>query len=282
MLRHAVTPIAAIKEGRTIQMGTGTFLRVADAFFLVSAAHVFTAATKLGFGGCLHVFDVAGTAEGKTEIRPVPLDGTLYRMDDPPDVAVYELTGDVASALTGCHFLRLTEVGPRPAPGGRCWVFGFPHETAKDLPGQDVFRFGPFFLLAPLHNTDGSLENYDPDIHFLLDAARDDLARSDGTPGHMPAFLNGISGCSVWQSEWPRSLSPDDFDPGRTRIVGVQTSCYARSSLIKATSWVAVASLLYRSRPDLQGAIELTLGPPGRNLREAAGPRSEGAPGESS
>ena len=40
-MARCVTPIAASLEGKTYQLGTGTFFRAADFSFLVTAAHVF-------------------------------------------------------------------------------------------------------------------------------------------------------------------------------------------------------------------------------------------------
>ena len=78
----------------------------------------------------------------------------------------------------------------------------------------------------------------------------------------MPNRLNGISGCTVWQPEWQPGNDAALWTPERTRIVGVQTSYYRQSSLIKATGWGAVANVLYQRRPELRTVIEFHLGKP--------------------
>jgi hypothetical protein len=261
ILRESVTPIAVIKEERTIQWGTGTFFRVAEESFLVTASHVWDEAVRYKVEEDLFVFDVAGRRQDGFGLRPVHLSGTIHRAKDPPDVAVFALSPQTVSELSGCRFLRLSDVSLRPRAPGRCWVFGYPRETAEDIPGKSLFVFNQLFILAPLCEPPPSLTNYEPDGHFLLDAARDDIWQPDGTPATMPSRLNGISGCSIWQPEWPNGNSAGSWDPQRTRVVGVQTSYYRESSLIKGTQWGAVASVLYRVRPDLRSAIELNLGP---------------------
>lgn len=259
-IRRSVTPLAVILPDRTLQWGTGTYFRVADDSFVVTAAHLWTEAVKYGVQDSLHIFDVSGEHEQGVSIRPVPLNGNVYRADDPADVALFHLDSETVSRISDAHYLRLNQVKLAPQHPVRCWVFGFPQELAKDVPHERLFRFEHLFLYVPFYAGETFLENYEPRLHFLLDAARNDLVGFDGTPADLPR-PHGISGCSVWQTAWPADNRPESFDPEQTRIVGVETSYYPDRSLIKATAWGAVASVLWQSRPDLRDAIEMTLGP---------------------
>jgi hypothetical protein len=80
----------------------------------------------------------------------VHLSGTIYRVKDPPDVAVMALDAKVVSELRGCRFLRLGDVGLLPRQPGRWWVFGFPQESTEDIPARSLFVFNQFSMLAPL------------------------------------------------------------------------------------------------------------------------------------
>jgi hypothetical protein len=55
-LRRSVPPIAVIREKQTLQWGTGTFFRVAEDSFLVTASHVWEEVVRRGFESDLHVF----------------------------------------------------------------------------------------------------------------------------------------------------------------------------------------------------------------------------------
>lgn len=257
MLTRSVTPIAAITPNGTFQWGTGTFFAVADESFLVTASHVFDTAEQQGVAQNLCFFDLGEVGDERAALRPVPLSGNVHRVKDPPDVAIFQLEPSLAASVTGRHFLRLSEVALRPSADGCFWVFGFPAEMTEHIPDDSSFQYRHFFFRLPLYNRDAAIENLTPGLHFLLDAAHDDLRLNDSTPTRMPDRLGGISGCSIWQTSWPKRNSSGDIN---ARIVGVQTSYYRKPPLIKATNWEAVASVLYQACPDLRRPIEMHFG----------------------
>src|SRR5689334_13305696 len=114
ILQQSVTPIAVIRGQTRTQWGTGTFFRVAEESFLVTASHVLETAKRHGFESGLHVFDLEGRVEDGVRMRPVSLAGTVRHIAHPADVAIIELDERVASELGGRRFLRLSEVGLLP------------------------------------------------------------------------------------------------------------------------------------------------------------------------
>src|SRR5262245_15216907 len=91
VLRESVTPISVVRGDQTAQFGTGTFFRVADSSFVVTASHVWEEATRTGDASHLCVFGLDGRVEGGDRLRPVPFAGKVRRLPDPLDVAVLEL-----------------------------------------------------------------------------------------------------------------------------------------------------------------------------------------------
>lgn len=254
LCRRVVTPIVGYRNGHEPgHCETGSFFRLGDASFLVTAAHVGEDAWDAGFRG-LYVFDAP--ADGRCE--PVPLNAEVWEMPAPSDVAVFELEEDVVGRLPGRQFLRLSDVCQGPLCPGLFWLDGYPTETLnRNIPGV-VWGYEPLNLCTGLSPNDGDLlEGFDRRLHFLLAADRDDLSTQDGTPGQMPRRLNGISGCPVWQVGWP---GRSGFDPSLVRVVGVQHVYHPTSSVIRATRWGAVAQVLWNRRPDLRGIIEMHLG----------------------
>jgi hypothetical protein len=260
LCRDAVTPITIIHDTEDKQLGTGTFFQLADHFFLVTAAHVWDQATQRGAQGRLYVFNNLNRHEGEVDLQPVLLLGRIYLFREPLDVAVMQLEESVVPQLSGCQFLRLDKVCLRPPGRGFYWVYGYPQETAEWLAARSLFRFSQFFLLASRVEKEPCIDNYDPQVHMVLEAARDDLTTQDGTPCEMPYSLGGISGGSIWYTPWPGTVLPDISDMDGIRVVGVQTSYYPKPSIIKATRWSAVARLLHEARPDLRPILRMHLG----------------------
>jgi hypothetical protein len=176
-------------------------------------------------------------------------------------VAVFELDKATEAAIDSSHFLRLHEVALRPMSPGWCWLFGFPLEWLQELVTLDHYRFNDLFLLLPLVPEKEALDGYDQRYHFLLESKRDKLEKSDGSRADLPWKLNGISGCSIWQV-MARNGTGGGWQCFRPRIVGVQTSYYRAPSLIKVTSWAAVANVLWQRWPGLRPSIEFHFGHP--------------------
>jgi hypothetical protein len=258
ILRRSVTPIVVQDGEEDRQHGTGTFFRIGDASFLLTAGHVWKDAKRSKRQ--LSIFAIGGSGEGEQRLKKVPLAGRWYSSPDSFDVALIELERSVAECLGACHFLHLTDVRLWPAAPGWCWVYGFPTETCAG--DSSLLRFNELFLGAPFNQQDLTLENHDQDLHFLLDADRNDLWLSNGTRADLPTRLDGMSGCPIWQSIWPNQDLDAPWDCRCARIVGVQTSYYRQSSVIKATPWVAVAHIIRRVRPDLRKILDLNFGAP--------------------
>lgn len=257
-LASCVTPIAASVAGKTYQFGTGTFFRAADFSFLVTAAHVLQEVKR--HDALLRLLDGPSTGS-PTSVMDVPVPKwKAYVGDDGADVAIIPLSDKVVAGLPNRRFLRLDEVALRAEFPGGCWVMGFPAETVTYSESGSRLTYSPFLLAAPLVEAKSTLENFSHAYHFVLNARRDELWWPEGTPADMPDQLGGISGCSVWQVGWPDGR----WQPDHVRIVGVQTAYYRRPSLIKATYWGAVASLLITHQPELQGIINMHLDPGGR------------------
>jgi hypothetical protein len=259
-VRRSVTPIVAIQGNQTRQWGTGTLLRIGDKSFLVSADHVWKSAVEKGFGTALHVLNINAAPGNYDFAHPVELEGKFYGAKDPPDIALVELDEATVEGLRAMHFLRLSEVELAPKePGGYC-VYGFPQEWASELIPRQHFRLEHLFLLLPRYRGETDFAGYSAAHHFLLDAKRPELQRADGTLAQIPDRLEGISGSSVWQIAWPGGGDAARETPEPPRIVGVQTSYYRKSSVIRVTPWGTVAQIIWQKYETLRPVLELHFG----------------------
>lgn len=271
LAKRCVTPIVAQPlGGQPSQFGTGTFFRIGERRFLISAAHVFRQRAKGGFN--LTVFE---TCRGGVD--PINLEGEEWRYDDPEDpgslhdhaepadVSVVELSPETATALSDERFLTLQHVQFGPIAPGVFAVMGFP--LANSGPASlGSYKIGTFSYAGPLY--DGpvdAFQHFRPDIHILIRLAREGLIDRDGSPAEMEASLGGISGCSIWQL--CRGFCPESlWTPDKIEVVAVQTGTYRAA--IQATRWQVVADLLWFNYPDLRGILSLNGYPGPQYIRQ--------------
>ena len=259
-LHGSVTPIGMYAAGNNIwQHGTGTFFQVAESrHFLVSAAHVFYEDGRNIEGLC--VFDAVIESDGTPRLQNVPISGQLLRMEGLPDLAVMELDRSVVDRLSGRRFLRLADAQLHPSYPGWYYVYGFPRCDGK--PGPRGFHPGELTLGARACHSDAALPNFDPGYHFLLDANERQMhSQSTGERASLPRSLQGMSGCSVWQTLCGTETVSDRWDPASIRVAGVQIGHYPNVSLIKCAAWLGVAQILWSQCPDLRPALRMHFDP---------------------
>ncbi|MBK5275740.1 MAG: hypothetical protein JJE30_11890 [Desulfuromonadales bacterium] len=247
--------------------GTGTLFSVADRNFVVTAAHVIRSAyadkATVGISG--GVSDFIATPDSWI------LSNGLHGRNglDLFDVAVCALNENQVAKLRSRIFLRLSDISfSDDLSQGYFLISGFPQiwSTACDQQVDTMkLRLLHFSTFSYQGDTAG-LDGYDARYHLLLDAKHDDLLDKSGdkiqfrmrsgASARMPNDLQGVSGCSVWQIGDLRT-PPHQWRSDQARLVAVQTSVYSKRSLIKATRWNALSTLLYTAFPELRPAIEL-------------------------
>jgi hypothetical protein len=195
-------------------------------------------------------------------------DGTQPQ-DRVADLALFALDGTQATKLRGKSFLRLSdccfdvELGP-----AYLLMLGYPRlKSAGSLRVDQKVTLAPTLYGAFVYDGDTSgLPNYEPQIHVLIDGADDHLRDGDGKRMSIRGAHNvrvsvtsafpGMSGCGVWRVGNPQS-PPSCWQPGDARLVGIQTSVYEQSAVIKATRCVALTTFIHSAFPELRSAIEL-------------------------
>jgi len=264
---NSVTPIGmSWGNGSSVQQhATGTFFQVGERYFLVSAAHAFYANGRLI--GDLTVCNPVKAPDGRMRLEHVGINGELHRTSTLPgsedaDLAVVELDHEVVSRLSGRRFLRLHEVQLCPTYPGWYFVYGFPKCQAGSRLGTPDYMLNGLVLAAPICRPPANLEKFCADLHFVLNADRKSLVEmTTGEPATLPRYLNGISGCSIWQTLRPGQRRFDGWDPNSIRVAGVEISYYPDRSLIKCAHWGIVADILHRRYSDLRPIIDMYLDP---------------------
>jgi hypothetical protein len=249
------------------QFGTGTLLRVADASFLVTAAHVIKEASKLDKGLCITASDgsfvqVHGNWMCSSE-------GQYETTEDPFDIAVLQLDYNIVERLKDNLFLRLDDVNfDENLSNGIFCLFGYPSLLSQPSINADTkLILKPFQYATSLYEgkTD-MLSGYQNRFHLLLGANPKEttdingrhlvFVNREGIRLQFPENLGGISGCSVWMVG-ARDIPMTDWGKTRPRVVAVQTGVYSNPQIIKTTRWVAVSTLLHEAFPELRPALSL-------------------------
>lgn len=266
LCEKSTVAILRIQGSATVPLGTGTLLRIADRCFVVTAAHVVRHAYEWASG-----LAVTGDA-GK--IVETPSHWLCSPMDSAEpdkglgDVAVYALTESQTQELEGKEFVRLGDVGlESDLNKGLFRLVGYPQmfcepssdETQKVLLGSLTFA-------TTVHRGKPRITDYDPDVHFLLDAIDQNLVDRQGQKaslhGRQQAVvkltdgLPGISGCGVWRIGNSRTAL-EEWKQEDAALVGVAISTYSESEVIKVTRWKFVGKLIYAGFPDMRGPLKL-------------------------
>jgi hypothetical protein len=246
-------------------LGTGTLLAVADAKFVVTAAHVLKMAKEQDL--TVAISPALGGVFTAVTARPWALTSDSGASEH-HDVALYRLDERELGRLGAVEFVRIADVCfERDLAAAYFVVCGFPGmwSTASNPDGHmksRLLQYGTY----PFKGTTSGLGGFDPERHILLEGTPGDLLDHNGEPtrfqtrsGHpasMPGDLSGISGCSVWRiGDFRTPVS--EWNINGAQIVGVQTGVFKSAGAIKATRWNSVTTLLHSACPDLRATINM-------------------------
>lgn len=255
MFENSVIPILGEQDEGLVQCGTGTLLAVADARFLVTAAHVTEWATE--FEVTLYI------SSGLRDDFCVALHGEVAHTDDPHDIAIWKLQPDTVAALDGRVFLNHSRIDLSPLPPKNGWfqVFGYPTVWSDVRHEEEATVCQAFSYGARLYTeTAEKLIGCDPSIHLLLKVFTQKTVDSTGAPASLPDNLEGISGCSLWQV-YREGRDPAQWTKDDARILAVQTQIYSDTDqiIVRGTTWRTVIEMLKRNYPELRKPLQIHL-----------------------
>jgi hypothetical protein len=238
----------ASPDAYPVQHGTGILLRIADAAFLVSAAHVLAAAPErtLLIGG------------GPTNLKLIPLldlviNRTTGQDSDGFDFGFVRLPRGIESGLVErrYQFVHLWELDlVASAPEGAYAVYGFPCEfVSVDGPGNHV-QFTPMHYMTDIFK--GELVAARPGVTIALNHPPRGFRNAKG---ELMPYLKGVSGSGIWRMYGP-GYSIRTWREDAIRLVGIEHRTLGEK---------AVAGVLFRhvldsiltEHPELRSAANL-------------------------
>jgi hypothetical protein len=235
-------------------LASGFLLAVADARFIVTAAHVLDEA--MSRDATLGV-----TAQGSTFVVP--------RNEWLRSTPQGKLSDSELERFDVTRFLRLSDLCfDKKLNNGYFLICGFPNlwSTTADQ-RRETISFKMLQYSGPEYNGDVvGLEFYDRNNHLLIEALEEnsfapggsgmDMRTRNGVRAQFPGDLKGASGCGVWQIG-NLSAPAANWAPSDAKLVGFFTATYPARGVIRATRCWAVTTAIWNAHPELRGAIKL-------------------------
>jgi len=263
VIRRFTVAIIAYYDGVPRQHATGTLVRLADHWFLVTASH----AVKQYLEGQENYKDLELFLENGAD-NLVPLFGSYWATEtvrDPErsgvslendlwDIAWWDLDQLTIRALTNKSFLNRTDISMlAELDSGVFYLAGFPCVWSNADLEQHSMTITALGYVAGAHPHPDELADLDPRSHVALSLMPTEA---------MPA-LTGISGCSIWKiADGPLK---SDWTASSAKVVAVQTGVYTNVArgAVKGTKWSCVFTALGYHFPELRSAFDIWL--PGRD-----------------
>jgi len=236
-----------LRKQPVVSMGTGTFLRVLDHCFIVTAAHVIHEIEKKRLSLSIPCGDPP---------RPVAFHGRYLLADGIPDLALLHLPSDLIDGLGHRRFLCLADIEFRQDLG-QGWYFLHGYPSSESHPSKDSLTFTNVTFTHRTGLFSGStaaFPNYDSNYHLLLDYSGEARDADDGATGRLPRSLGGISGSSIWLAFSERHVM-DDWTSDCAKVVAVETSVYPETKVVQGTRWAGVAMVLWQNYPEIRDEI---------------------------
>jgi hypothetical protein len=261
---RCVIPVCAATDDGSVQCGTGTLFRIAEASFLITATHV--AELAMDPRRRLYITDAAPNAP------PCLLYGDIHTEQN-YDVSVWPLPEEVVARLANRKFLHLSEIDFGTSPLKQGWFYVHGHPTCWTPLDRTTNQLStrPLTYRTTLYTgpTD-TFCDYDPRVHVLIEVTKDSNFSSDGSPVVPLPELRGISGCSIWQA-YVGGKSQEKWALHDVKVVAVQTGVHHGKGrdengnetnvvAVKGTRWAVAFEILRKNYPELEPAIRLHLG----------------------
>jgi hypothetical protein len=212
--------------GRENHLGSGVLLRVGETPFMLTAAHVADEFRDLKWKGIFFgTPDFELLSVGTVKFLCSKPGKDPFRSDDPIDVAVVELSQEVAAKLS--EFMRFLSpedllLDPQKLEHGTYLVNGFPDSRVEkdEMDETIVAQNLPYF--THLHDREQPpIPDFSPLNNIALDA-RNPYQDSEFSFGVDHEYSEGMSGGGIWRL-YDEGQPIDSLDWKKAKLVGIFT-----------------------------------------------------------
>ncbi len=230
-VEQVVTPISVSSDKTSGKaLGTGNYIGINDAVYLLTNHHVITA----GEGN--HLGHLPGPSDDY-----IAMSHHIMAMDRPIDLALMRLGGEWDTATKGVATISMFDDSYRPVEGELLFLLGYPATRATRLqtpnaewhPRNTAFdgpienRAVPLLTQAYTGNP-GYLLDFDANFHSLIEFP----ARAQPNPGDAVEDLPnpmGMSGSLLWDTKAVASAQKSiPWEPALAKVCGVIRTAYTK------------------------------------------------------
>ncbi len=257
MLARTVGIYALVPGGRPVPHGSGVLLRIADASFVVSAAHVL-----LG-GDSAEILLAPSIAESRLLVSLGQLKVHATRDTENYDVGYVHLPDTTVRELgSTVEYVRLSDITfEEPPPMGIYGVIGYPQHQVHFNALENKVQARPLFYGGPLFGA--ATDALVPGLSIAIRVEMNETSTGDGDRARFPE-LRGISGCGIWRLGVPgRDPPPDErWEASQIRLAGIEHAVIETSvhttRAIKGTLIKQTIQLIVGGHPELRRAIAVS------------------------
>lgn len=264
LVKSHVVAIAAYYQGKLRHHATGSLVRFADQFFLVTAAHAIEVFDKykaldpeimlfLDNGDDSDLVRLYGNYHVTKTVRDLNRPRVVLpgERDDLWDVGFWQLDRKTVDSLTNKVFLNRKSISiTDDLTSGVYYLAGVPGTWSQVNMEARCATWKWFRYIAHPLSATTELTNFDQRFHLALC-----LSHGEG----LPTDYHGISGCPIWKlADLPVG---DAWDVSQARIVAIQTCVYEQCEprAIRGTRWQCAVSVLREMHPEIWDGFNLWL-----------------------
>lgn len=237
--------------GEVVHGGSGVLLRVGDAYFILTAAHVARAAF---YNVPLFIASGSGSVVPLKDVQ-LAYYGADGGFDEILDIAVFKIPRRIAETqLPARRFVGCSDVDiHRESSEAAYLIMGYP--AASTRPGARQFDRTSSILgyVGSRYRGEPLRQSYKSEAHILLSYSVADSVSMTENPREVP-HPAGMSGCGIWRLDVPRRTAT---------LVAIQSTFVASRDYAKGVWGLHALRLIWQYFPQVRPALTLFFPPLG-------------------
>ena len=233
------------EDGIIAKDRTGVFIRIADKYYILTAAHHIDDLIANEMYLCVSLDD--------DNNLPIPITNDEIAISDPStlDIAAIRLLDEIAKKLLNRHTPLTLQEMPVDCRGsdGFFLIVGYPRAGAKfavqkwDAPHSIKTESLKFISTKRFDEWKHDKLQYSPDLHIVVDMSQKAVSGTTGEETNLPEHkgIEGISGCGIWFiADRKKKKRLSEFGVNDCKLIAIEHSYDEAASRVAGT-WIDLA-----------------------------------------